>query len=49
VAPSGSEYALSNNIAQPILLAEHYVLVRGTAGGAGADGREHDLFAGIAT
>ena len=47
VAPSNTEYALSNNVAQPILLAEHYVLARGTAGPLGSDGREHDLFAGI--
>ena len=47
VAPSNTEYALSNNVAQPILLDEHYVLARGTAGPLGSDGREHDLFAGI--
>ncbi|WP_127782257.1 N-acetyl-1-D-myo-inositol-2-amino-2-deoxy-alpha-D-glucopyranoside deacetylase [Rhodococcus sp. X156] len=47
VAPSGTELALSNNIAQPVLLAEHYVRVRGEAGELGPDGREHDLFAGI--
>ncbi|MGW0245231.1 N-acetyl-1-D-myo-inositol-2-amino-2-deoxy-alpha-D-glucopyranoside deacetylase [Nocardia goodfellowii] len=48
VAPSGREFALSNNIAQPVLPEEHYVLVRGERGPIGADGREHDLFAGIA-
>ncbi|MCP2290218.1 N-acetyl-1-D-myo-inositol-2-amino-2-deoxy-alpha-D-glucopyranoside deacetylase [Nocardia amikacinitolerans] len=47
VAPSGREFALSNNIAQPVLPEEHYVLVRGTRGPVGPDGREHDLFAGI--
>jgi len=47
LAPSGTVYALSNNVAQPVLLEEHYVLARGTAGERGPDGREHDLFAGI--
>lgn len=47
VAPSGTEYALSNDIVQPILSDEHYVLVRGTRGEVGADGRERDLFAGL--
>ncbi|WP_280511891.1 N-acetyl-1-D-myo-inositol-2-amino-2-deoxy-alpha-D-glucopyranoside deacetylase [Nocardia farcinica] len=47
VAPSGREFALSNNIAQPVLPEEHYVLVRGRRGPAGPDGREHDLFAGL--
>ncbi|NEW40241.1 N-acetyl-1-D-myo-inositol-2-amino-2-deoxy-alpha-D-glucopyranoside deacetylase [Nocardia cyriacigeorgica] len=45
VAPSGREFALSNDIAQPVLPEEHFVLVRGKRGAAGADGREHDLFA----
>lgn len=48
VAPSGREFALSNNIAQPILPEEHYILVRGMPGVRGADGREHDLFSGLA-
>ncbi|WP_280264091.1 N-acetyl-1-D-myo-inositol-2-amino-2-deoxy-alpha-D-glucopyranoside deacetylase [Nocardia wallacei] len=47
VAPSGREFALSNNIAQPVLPEEHYVLVRGRLGPVGSDGREHDLFAGL--
>ncbi|MBC2643162.1 MULTISPECIES: N-acetyl-1-D-myo-inositol-2-amino-2-deoxy-alpha-D-glucopyranoside deacetylase [unclassified Rhodococcus (in: high G+C Gram-positive bacteria)] len=47
VAPSGTEYALSNDIAQPILTEEHFVLVRGALGDTGQDGREHDLFAGV--
>ncbi|WP_024800002.1 N-acetyl-1-D-myo-inositol-2-amino-2-deoxy-alpha-D-glucopyranoside deacetylase [Nocardia sp. BMG51109] len=47
VAPSGREFALSNNIAQPVLPEEHFVLVRGRPGPVGADGREHDLFAGL--
>lgn len=47
VAPSGREFALSNNVAQPILPEEHFVLVRGKRGPVGPDGREHDLFAGL--
>ncbi|MBF6210833.1 N-acetyl-1-D-myo-inositol-2-amino-2-deoxy-alpha-D-glucopyranoside deacetylase [Nocardia puris] len=47
VAPSGREFALSNGVAQPVLPEEHYVLVRGRRGPSGADGREHDLFAGL--
>ncbi|MBF6238418.1 N-acetyl-1-D-myo-inositol-2-amino-2-deoxy-alpha-D-glucopyranoside deacetylase [Nocardia otitidiscaviarum] len=47
VAPSGREFALSNNIAQPVLPEEHYMLVRGRRGDSGPDGREHDLFAGL--
>ncbi|KAA0022613.1 N-acetyl-1-D-myo-inositol-2-amino-2-deoxy-alpha-D-glucopyranoside deacetylase [Antrihabitans cavernicola] len=47
VAPGGTVYALSNNIAQPILTEEHFVLVRGESGPVGPDGREHDLFAGL--
>lgn len=48
VSESGTEYALSNNVAQPILTEEHFVLVRGTRGEIDADGRERDLFSGIA-
>ncbi|MGV9612919.1 N-acetyl-1-D-myo-inositol-2-amino-2-deoxy-alpha-D-glucopyranoside deacetylase [Nocardia xishanensis] len=47
VAPSGREFALSNDIAQPVLPEEHFVLVRGARGPVGPDGREHDLFSGI--
>lgn len=47
VAPSGREFALSNNIAQPVLPEEHFILVRGQRGPVGPDGREHDLFAGL--
>ena len=47
VAPSGTEYALSNDIAQPILAEEHFVLVRGAVEDRDADGRERDLFGGI--
>ncbi|MBY6411681.1 N-acetyl-1-D-myo-inositol-2-amino-2-deoxy-alpha-D-glucopyranoside deacetylase [Rhodococcus sp. BP-252] len=47
VAPSGVEYALSNNIVQPILADEQYVLVRGKLGDVDASGREGDLFSGV--
>lgn len=47
VAPSGREFALSNNIALPILPEEHFRLVRGRRGPLSADGFEHDLFAGL--
>jgi N-acetyl-1-D-myo-inositol-2-amino-2-deoxy-alpha-D-glucopyranoside deacetylase len=48
VASSGREFALSNNVVQPVLPEEHFVLVRGLRGVVGADGREHDLFTGLA-
>lgn len=47
VAPSGLEYALSNNIIQPILAEEQYVLVRGELGEPAESGRENDLFSGV--
>ncbi len=47
VAPSGVEYALSNNIVQPILADEQYVLVRGEPGEQDEHGRERDLFSGV--
>lgn len=47
LAPSGREFALSNSVAQPVLPEEQFVLVRGTLGPAGPDGRERDLFAGL--
>ncbi|WSY64716.1 N-acetyl-1-D-myo-inositol-2-amino-2-deoxy-alpha-D-glucopyranoside deacetylase [Nocardia sp. NBC_00881] len=47
VAPSGREFALSNNVAQPVLPEEHFILVHGRRGPVGPDGREHDLFAGL--
>lgn len=47
VAPSGREFALSNNIALPVLPEEHFTLVRGSRGPVGADGFERDLFAGL--
>ncbi|NUS45503.1 MAG: N-acetyl-1-D-myo-inositol-2-amino-2-deoxy-alpha-D-glucopyranoside deacetylase, partial [Mycobacteriaceae bacterium] len=48
VAPDGRCYALSNNVATPLLDREHYILVRGAPGSLGPDGREHDLFGGVA-
>ena len=45
VAPSGTEYALSNNILTPISEVEHFVQVDGPR--SGAVGRESDLFAGL--
>jgi N-acetyl-1-D-myo-inositol-2-amino-2-deoxy-alpha-D-glucopyranoside deacetylase len=47
VAPGGRAFALSNDVAQPVLAEEHYVLAHGRAGELGPDGREHDLFAGV--
>lgn len=47
VASSGTEYALSNDVLQPILAEEHFVLVRGELGATDSDGREHDLFSGV--
>lgn len=47
VSPDGRAFALSNDVAQPLLAHEFFTLVRGTAGEVGTDGREHDLFAGI--
>lgn len=48
VAPGGTAFALSNDVAQPVLACEHYVLAHGQAGERGPDGREHDLFSGVA-
>ncbi|WP_308123830.1 N-acetyl-1-D-myo-inositol-2-amino-2-deoxy-alpha-D-glucopyranoside deacetylase [Rhodococcus sp. BP-316] len=47
VAESGRVYALSNDIAQPVLEDEQYILVRGDLGPVDSSGRETDLFAGI--
>ncbi|MFC4375448.1 N-acetyl-1-D-myo-inositol-2-amino-2-deoxy-alpha-D-glucopyranoside deacetylase [Nocardia halotolerans] len=47
LAPSGREFALSNNIAMPVLPEEHFTLVRGRPGPVADDGLEHDLFAGL--
>ncbi|GAB07521.1 N-acetyl-1-D-myo-inositol-2-amino-2-deoxy-alpha-D-glucopyranoside deacetylase [Gordonia amarae] len=45
VAPSGTEYALSNNILTPIGAVEHFVQVDGPR--PDVPGRETDLFAGL--
>lgn len=47
VAASGTEFALSNNVAQPVLAEEHFVLARGRTGEVDASGRERDLFSGL--
>lgn len=47
VAPDGDFFALSNDVAQPILDTETFFLARGQLGPLGPDGREHDLFGGI--
>lgn len=47
VGPTGRAFALSNNVVQPIVDAEHYVLVAGDAGPRDARGWETDLLAGL--
>ncbi len=47
VSESGTEYALSNNIIQPILGEEHFILVAGERGRLDSAGRETDLFGGL--
>ncbi|AZZ81510.1 N-acetyl-1-D-myo-inositol-2-amino-2-deoxy-alpha-D-glucopyranoside deacetylase [Gordonia sp. Swx-4] len=47
VAPSGTEYALSNNILQPIHDHEHFILTDHDPREAPGGDRETDLFAGI--
>lgn len=47
VGPTGRAFALSNNIAQPIVDSEHYVLAAGAAGPRDARGWETDLLAGL--
>jgi N-acetyl-1-D-myo-inositol-2-amino-2-deoxy-alpha-D-glucopyranoside deacetylase len=47
VAPNGRFFALSNNIALPILAEEHYILVSGEPGERGHRGWETDLLAGL--
>ena len=48
ITVAGGFFALSNDRGQQLQGTEHYRLVRGERGPAGADGREDDLFAGIA-
>lgn len=47
VGPTGRAFALSNDVAQPILDSEHYVLVAGRAGPRDSRGWETDLLAGL--
>lgn len=47
VSPDGSAMALSNGIALPVPLVEHYVLVEGVAGERDDRGWETDLLAGL--
>lgn len=47
LGPTGRAFALSNKIIIPVLAVEHYALVAGEPGPLGADGREHDLLAGL--
>lgn len=47
VAPDGRSFALSNNIALPILGEEHYVLASGAPGPRDTRGWETDLLAGL--
>ena len=47
VSASGTEYALSNNIIQPIFAEEHFMLVAGEQGPTDGSGRETDLFGGL--
>ncbi len=47
VASNGRSFALSNNIALPVLAEEHYILVSGEPGGPDHRGWETDLLAGL--
>ncbi|WP_313676968.1 N-acetyl-1-D-myo-inositol-2-amino-2-deoxy-alpha-D-glucopyranoside deacetylase [Mycolicibacterium sp.] len=47
VGPTGRAFALSNNLALPVLAQEHYVLISGQLADADADGLERDLLAGL--
>ena len=48
VAVDGIFFALADGIGQQAWAVEQYILVRGAPGPAGPDGREDDLFAGLA-
>ena len=49
VTMDGPFFALSNNVGRPVMGIEYYQLVQGDLGGPrDADGRETDLFAGVA-
>lgn len=47
LAPDRRSYALSNNVALPILAEEHYILAAGDAGPRDSRGWETDLLAGL--
>jgi N-acetyl-1-D-myo-inositol-2-amino-2-deoxy-alpha-D-glucopyranoside deacetylase len=48
IAVEDPYFALSDMVGQRISAREHYTLLAGPRGpGAGPDGREHDLFAGL--
>lgn len=47
ITTDGPFFALSNNIGQEAMGVEHYRLVKGVPGPAGANGWETDLFAGL--
>jgi len=47
VGPTGRAFALSNNMALPIVGQEHYLLAAGTAGDRDGRGWETDLLAGL--
>ena len=48
VLVDGHLFALSNRIGREISGVEHYRLAQGASGPVDGDGREHDLFAGVA-
>jgi N-acetyl-1-D-myo-inositol-2-amino-2-deoxy-alpha-D-glucopyranoside deacetylase len=47
LAPDRRSFALSNNVALPILTKEHYILAAGSAGPCDSQGCETDLLAGL--
>jgi N-acetyl-1-D-myo-inositol-2-amino-2-deoxy-alpha-D-glucopyranoside deacetylase len=47
VSPSGRAFALSNNLALPLIVQEHYILTVGKAGERDHRGWETDLLAGL--
>jgi N-acetyl-1-D-myo-inositol-2-amino-2-deoxy-alpha-D-glucopyranoside deacetylase len=47
LGPTGRALALSNNLALPVVAAEHYILVAGAAGDRDERGWETDLLAGL--
>lgn len=47
IGPTGRAFALSNNVALPVLAREYYVLVAGRPGSTDGTGLETDLLSGI--